>query len=287
MRDLCSSIPECIGFSNTKRRIYVHSPPSVPVPPDVEVKVIGKLKSHVMAGIPIGSQSGGTAVMGTLSWFAVDSAGNYYGLTDAHVVYGFSQVYYPSPLLYVQPQYLGLRLPLPPSPQLLGPVKFTTNPVQPTMNVDLAAFSLPQKPYPLVFGKIIPLFFSVPAEGEPVTKIGARTGATTGIVLDTSATISMYTVLNTVAEFTGPIFELHTEEGDSGAPVILQSALVSTIVGGNGQFAVGNDPIVLQQTLSSWGLRAYFLQNTLLYTIPGIIYTGIGVLGTALAAPLP
>lgn len=71
-RELCFQIPQCIGWSNTKRRLYVNAPIYIP---GVETFVIsGRFRvssatQGIFAGVPIGGICGNTYYMGTLSFF--------------------------------------------------------------------------------------------------------------------------------------------------------------------------------------------------------------------------
>ena len=284
-RRICMQIPQCIGWSSTKKRIYVNSPVYVP---GVETFVIsGRFKTFsqgIFAGVPIGGICGNTYYLGTLSFFAVDNSGNYYAITDSHVVPCYDTVYFPSPLLKINPSYTTENIPII-NPVPIGTVIYRSNINTTDVNLDMAVIKLDSgiTPYTITYGKMLPLFFDVPNELEPVVKVGARTSLTSGIVVDQSATFKILNVYGNLIYFTGSLFQLPSEEGDSGGPVFVGNSIVSTIVAGNGQFAIGNDILNVISTLRSLGLRLYISNNkAVLYlaAIPPII---TGTLLTALS----
>ena len=284
-REICMLIPQCIGWSNTKRRIYVTSPVYIP---GIETFVIGGLPKTraqgIFAGLPIGGVCGNQAYMGTLSFFAEDSQGNFYAVTDAHVVPCYNTVYFPSPVLKVNPSYTVEKIPIT-NPIPIGEVYYRSNITSSEITLDMAVIKLYDnvKPYVITYGKFLPMFFDVPNELEPVVKVGARTGITSGIVIDQSATVKVSTIFDTVAYFTGPLFQIYSEEGDSGAPVFVGNSVVSTIVAGTGQFAVGNNVMEILKTLTSLGLRPYFSESKKVLYISAIPPLVGGALLTALA----
>ena len=272
---LCEQIPQCVGWSNTKRRIYTTSYVYVP---GVEVFVLGgtpRSRAGIFAGLPIGGVCGNTAYMGTISFFAQDDYGNYYAVTDAHVVYCYDTVYFPSPLLQFYPSYTAEKIPITP-PQPIGTVVYRSDISSQYINLDLAVIKLNPgiTPYTITYGKQLPIFFMPPNEGEPVTKVGARTGLSSGIVIDPLATVKVVTVTGTLAYFTGSLFQLYSLEGDSGGPIFAGNAIVGTIVAGTGQFALGNSVPLMLHTLQTLGLKPYLSHSkTVLYitAIPPII----------------
>ena len=272
---ICEQVPQCVGWSNTKRRIYTTSHVYIP---GIEVFVLGGMprsRAGIFAGLPIGGICGNTAYMGTISFFAQDSYGNYYAVTDAHVVYCYNTVYFPSPLLKYYPNYTAEKIPIT-NPVPIGTVVYRSDIASPHITLDMAVIKLNPgvQPYTITYGKFLPLFFDVPNEAEPVVKVGARTGVTSGMVIDQSATLKVYTIFNTEAYFTGPLFQIYSLEGDSGGPIFVGNSIVSTIVAGTGQFAVGNNVMDMISTLRSLGLKPYFSHNKkVLYvaSIPPIV----------------
>jgi len=251
----CLDDPTCAGWSNTRNRFYYTKYPSYVV--DGEVYILDStFSANLEAGIPIGGTVNNEAYMGTLTWFAKDKQGNYYGITDAHVVYSYDTVYFPSPLLSINPSYTAEHIPIV-SPTPIGQVIYRSNITGSNVTLDMAVFTLNVKPVLISYGKILPWFFDVPHELEPVIKVGARTALTNGTVLDRLATVKMMEVSGPTL-FTGPIFSIHTEAGDSGAPVFVGTSIVGSIVGGTGLYAVGNDPIQMLQALHSLGLLQVF-----------------------------
>lgn len=252
---LCLEDPFCVGWSNRRNRLYYTKYPTYVV--DAEVYILNSnFRRNLMGGVPIGGYTNGELIMGTLTWFAVDNNGNYYGITDAHVVAGYDVVYFPSPLLLVNPSLTAEHIPII-SPTPIGKVIYRSDLSSPSIQLDMAVFTLNVKPVLISYGKILPWFFNVPHEGEPVIKVGARTGLSNGTVLDSSATIKIYEVTG-LKLFTGPLFVLHSQEGDSGGPIFVGTSIVSSIVAGTGVYAVGNDPILMLQTLHSLGLKPAF-----------------------------
>ena len=281
--ELCPKVNGCVGWSNTKRRLYLSYPTWLP--PNVEGIVIGPIRYNLMAGIPIGGYAQNALVMGTLSFFAQDANGNLYGVTDGHVVYNYNTVYFPSPLLMVNRSYTKENIPLPPQPVPIGEVVWRS-PVSTNMDLDLAVFKLYSnvQVYPIAYGKILPLFLFTPEPGETVIKVGARTSLTSGTTVDQSATISITTDLGTQAYFTGSLFAIPSLPGDSGAPIFAGNTLVGTIVGGNGSFAVANNIVKVKQTLNQMGLKILFTSNKAILAVAPIITGLIG--GATLALGL-
>lgn len=254
-RQRCLEDPYCIGWSETKKRYYYARYPPYWV--DGEVYILNSIfRRHLMAGIPIGGVSGGEAYMGTLTWFAVDKNNNYYGITDAHVVYNFDTVYYPPQLLIRYPQYTAEHIPLI-NPTPIGNVIYRSNLNSDIIELDMAVFTLNVKPYLISYGKIVPAFFNVPYETEPVIKVGARTGLSNGTVLDQLATIKIVEPTG-VKLFNGSLFALYSQEGDSGGPIFVGNSIVSSIVAGTGLYAVGNYVPRMTQTLQALGLKPIF-----------------------------
>lgn len=273
-RNKCLEDPSCVGWSEIRKRFYYTKYPPYWV--DGEVYIIGSsFHPHLMGGIPIGGVSGEYAYMGTLTWFAVDKNGNYYGITDAHVVYNYDTVYFPPQLLFSNPQYTAEHIPII-TPTPIGNVIWRSSLSSDAINLDMAVFTLNTKPYLISYGKIVPAFYDIPHELEPVIKVGARTGLTNGSVLDRLATIKMVEVTGQKL-FTGPLFILHTESGDSGAPIFVGQSIVASVVGGTGTYAIANDPSVMIQALGSLGLRPVFNAGIteILTAAPAIIGGGI------------
>lgn len=251
----CLEDPICVGWSETRKRYYYVRYPPYWV--DGEVYILDSyFKPNLMGGVPIGGVSGNTAYMGTLTWFAVDKNGNYYGITDAHVVYSYDTVYFPPQLLTINPQYTAEHIPIL-NPMPIGQVIWRSNLNSDLVELDMAVFTLNVKPYLISYGKIVPAFFDVPHELEPVIKVGARTGLTNGSVLDRLATIKMYEVTGPRL-FNGSIFVLHTESGDSGGPIFVGTSIVGSVVGGTGVYAVANYTPRIIQALASLGLKPVF-----------------------------
>jgi hypothetical protein len=276
MQKICEQLNNCVGFSNVKKRIYVtritgNEPNNVEV-----IRVGGPFRHYLPAAIPIGGESQNVLDMGTLTWYAQDSQGNWYGITDGHVLDGFSTVYFPPPLVFYNKQYLGLNVPLI-KPVPIGTVtQYVQYPY-----VDLGVFKLNVKPHLVSYGGVVPINISQVFEGEQVLKIGARTGATLGIVLDQSATVTIAGDQGTI-QFTGPLFQMYSQPGDSGGPVFqFSGALVSSIVAGTGSYAIGNSIANIVAQLKAWGLQLKFMRNLEYLTVP-ISAIWVGSLGVAL-----
>lgn len=273
LRDYCLSDPQCIGWSNVHRRLYYISKPRNPPPPGVEVIVTGSFSPHqLLAGIPIGyNYSSGSAiygVMGTLTWFAKDKYDNYYAITDSHVVQYSDYVYFPPPILLTNPTLTAEKdLPIV-KPVLIGEVIYKSNLNVQATNEDIAVIKLYEgiKPTAMSYGKQLAVFPLTPNEGETVVKVGARTGLTSGLVLDISATIRI-TEPTGILYFTGPVFALYSAEGDSGAPVFVGNALAGSIVAGTGAYAIANDISVILSVLSRLGLEIIWSSPTILLLV--------------------
>ena len=282
-REICQQVPQCIGWSNTKRRIYVTSPVYIP---GIETFLLSGLPKSsaqgIFAGLPIGGICGNQAYMGTLSFFAQDNNGNYYAITDSHVVPCYNTVYFPSPVLQINPKYTAENIPII-TPEPIGTVIYRSNISTTNITLDMAIIKLNSGiiPHVITYGKQLPMFFDVPNELEPVVKVGARTGISSGITIDQSITIKIVTIYGTQAYFTGPLFQIYSEEGDSGGPILAGNSIVSTIVAGTGQFAVGNDPVQIISTLTSMGLRPYFSETKKVLYITAIPPIVTGALLTA------
>lgn len=184
-------------------------------------------------------------------------------------------MYFPSPLLKINPSYTAEKIPIM-NPVPIGTVIYRSNINTTYVNLDMAVIKLYKNivPYTITYGKMLPLFFDMPNEAEPVVKVGARTALTSGIVIDQSATLKVINIFNNMIYFTGPLFQLYSEEGDSGGPIFVGNSIVSTIVAGTGQFALGNDILNVISTLRSLGLKLYISGNkTVLYlaAIPPLI----------------
>ena len=193
-------------------------------------------------------------------------------------------MYFPSPLLKINPSYTTENIPII-NPIPIGTVIYRSDINTTYVNLDMAVIKLYSgiTPYTITYGKMLPLFFDVPNELEPVVKVGARTSLTSGIVVDRSATFKILNIFDNLIYFTCPLFQLPSEEGDSGGPIFVGNSIVSTIVAGNGQFAIGNDVLNIISTLRSLGLKLYISNNkTVLYlaAIPPVVS---GALLTALS----
>ena len=254
-RQRCLVDPYCVGWSETRKRFYYTKYPPYWV--DGEIYILNtNFKPHLMAGVPIGGVTNNEAYMGTLTWFAVDKNGNYYGITDAHVVSNFDTVYFPPQLLVYKPQFTAEHIPII-NPTPIGNVIYRSNLNSDIIELDMAVFTLNVKPYLISYGKILPTFFDIPYELEPAIKVGARTGLTNGTVLDRLATIKIFETTGPKL-FNGSLFALHTEDGDSGGPIFVGNSIVSSVVAGTGIYAVGNYVPRIIQTLSSLGLKPIF-----------------------------
>jgi len=281
-KNLCINDPCCIGWSETKKRMYYKKYPTYAI--DAEIRILDDIpKSNLMAGIPIGGSASGFAYMGTLTWFAKDKQGNYYGITDAHVVYNYDTVYFPSPLLVGNPSLTAEHIPIV-SPTPIGQVIYRSSITSQQVDLDMAVFTLNTKPTLISYGKILPIFFDMPHEVEPVIKVGARTGLTNGTVLDRLATVKMQELSQTVL-FTGSLFAIHSEAGDSGSPIFVGNSIVSSIVGGTGLYAVGNYVVNMLSTLHSLGLWQAF-KPTLIGVLGAVPFLAAGSVSALLAKML-
>jgi len=276
LAQLCARIPQCIGWSNTRKRLYTTI--SVYIPGIETHPLNGHMTTRVgglLAGVPIGGTCNNAVYMGTLSFFVKDNQGNYYAVTDSHVVPCYNTVYFPSPLLIVNSSFTQEMVPIT-SPWAIGQVYYRTNINNNYVNLDVALIKINTnvKVSPITYGNHSIMFFDIPHELEPVIKVGARTGITTGFAIDQSVTLKVKNIYGNVIWFEGPLFKLYSQEGDSGAPILAGESLVSTLVAGNGQFALGNDVENIESLLSSKNLKFYTSSNkNVLYTtvLPAII----------------
>ena len=288
LAQLCTKIPQCVGWSNTKKRLYTAVPVYIP---GIETYPLnGRMISRaggLLAGVPIGGTCNNVAYMGTLSFFVKDNQGNYYAVTDSHVVPCYNTVYFPSPILLVNPSFTQEMIPNV-SPWAIGQVYYRTNINNNYVNLDMALIKLVPnvKIFPITYGKRFIMFFDVPNELEPVIKVGAKTGLSAGFVVDQSVTLKVKNVYGNIIWFEGPLFKLYSEEGDSGAPILVGESIVSTLVAGTGQFALGNDVENIISLLSSMNLELYISNNkTVLYItalpmiIGGALLTLLGIQG--------
>lgn len=266
----CLEDPYCVGWSETRKRLYYTRYPPYWVDGEI-YRLNSSFSRHLMGGVPIGGVYGKEAYMGTLTWFAVDKSGNYYGITDAHVVYNYDVVYFPPQVLTINPSYTAEHIPIV-NPTPIGKVIWRSNLNSEFIDLDMAVFTLNVKPYLISYGKIVPTFFNLPYEMEPVIKVGARTGLTNGTVLDQLATIKIVEETGPTL-FNGSLFVLHSESGDSGGPIFVGSSIVSSVVAGTGVYAVGNYVPRILQALKSLGLRPVFNASVveLLTAIPYVI----------------